>query len=80
MTSYRLIARDNWPGRELGTEDVFEGSWNPTPQAAVLAFKLGSNYWMRWSFALFIERSDGQRTWVHSDPSLMLVLDPPREK
>lgn len=65
-TRFRLIARDNWPGRTPGTEDVFKSDWFPTSQEAISSFDKGPNRWMRWSYALLIERCDGLRTWVHS--------------
>lgn len=65
-TRFRLVARDNWPGRTPGTEDVFIGEWFPTPQAAIEAFEKGPTRWMKWSFALLIERCDGLRMWAHT--------------
>lgn len=53
-TRFRLIARDNSPGRTLGTEDVFKSEWFPTPQEAIHALKTGPNRWMQWSYALLI--------------------------
>lgn len=63
---YRLVARDNGPTRTPGTEDVFKSEWFATPQEAVSTFDKGPNRWMRWSYALLIERCDGLRTWAHS--------------
>lgn len=65
-TRFRLIARDNNPGRTLDTEDMFKSEWFSTHQEAICSFDKGPNRWMRWSYALLIERCDGLRMWVHS--------------
>ena len=65
-TRFCLIARNNRPGKAPGTEDMFIGEWFMTPQDAISAFEKGPVRWMKWSFALLIERCDGVRMWAHS--------------
>lgn len=63
---YRAVARNNFPGSPSGSEDVFKSAWFSTPQLALSDLETGPNRWMRWSFALLIERCDGHRMWAHS--------------
>ena len=42
-TRYRLIARDNWPGRTSGTEDMFKSEWFATHQEVISSFDKGPN-------------------------------------
>lgn len=67
LKSFRLIARDNWPGKEPGTEDVFKSEWFASPEEAILSIKGTAKRWLRYSFALLIEDNSGRRMWVHSN-------------
>lgn len=60
---YRVIARNNWP---KGSGAEVQNGWFPSVDEAITAFDKGPNRWMRWSFALLIERCDGVRTWAPS--------------
>ena len=60
---YRAVARNNSLLVKAGFEDVFKTAWFDTPQAALNDLYDGPNKWMRWSFAILIERFDGLRMW-----------------